>query len=259
MLKQPSMRILIVVFILSTLLLGSRSLFAAQNSNSVVVATVKGKDIKLDELVEATEPYKYQYEQQGIDFSSATGKVAYQRLQQQVLQQLIYQEILRSSAAKKGVTVSNNEVKKEYESILENAKMTESTLLSRLSKFGWTKDKYLKDLKGQILEEKYAKKYIAPGKKGQEFDEAISKWLEEQARNDVNVFFKVSSENANSSMKSIEKAGMDYYSKKYGSKAAAGASAKATNYGCHTQIDITKGGKLVKSLGYSGGDIYEIN
>jgi hypothetical protein len=58
-------------------------------------------------------------------------------------------------------------------------------------------------------------------------------------------------------LKKAEKAGLQYYKDKYGD---ADVNAKATDYGCHLQVDISKDGKVVSSLGYnSTSGIYEID
>lgn len=57
-------------------------------------------------------------------------------------------------------------------------------------------------------------------------------------------------------LKNAEKAGLSYYKDKYNDSSV---SAKVTEYSCHIQIDIYKGEKLVKSLGYKEETgIYEI-
>ena len=49
--------------------------------------------------------------------------------------------------------------------------------------------------------------------------------------------------------------GLEYYEKKTQKK---GASARVTNFGCHIQVDISDGGKVVVSLTYRQGEVQEI-
>lgn len=57
-------------------------------------------------------------------------------------------------------------------------------------------------------------------------------------------------------MKEAEEEALKYYRSKYG--ADKELSAKAANYGCHIQVDIIKKGKVIKSFGYGGGQVYEL-
>ncbi len=67
----------------------------------------------------------------------------------------------------------------------------------------------------------------------------------------------VSSEEVSELLKKAEKAGVEYYQEKYNDTSV---TAKATDYGCHLQVDIYKGNEVVKSLGYdSTSGIYEID
>lgn len=50
-----------------------------------------------------------------------------------------------------------------------------------------------------------------------------------------------------------EKAGIQYY-KDQGGKDEV--TAKATDFGCHVQVDILKNGAIIASYSYSGGNIY---
>ncbi len=51
-----------------------------------------------------------------------------------------------------------------------------------------------------------------------------------------------------------QNAALAYYAQKYGD---SDVTAKATDYGCHVQVDIYKNGKIIKTLGYSGGSVFE--
>lgn len=58
-------------------------------------------------------------------------------------------------------------------------------------------------------------------------------------------------------IRDAESVGLAYYQQKYG---PGPVTAKATDYGCHVQVNISKDGKVVKSLGYDrAGGVYELN
>jgi hypothetical protein len=58
------------------------------------------------------------------------------------------------------------------------------------------------------------------------------------------------------SLADLEKQGLAEYKKENGT---ADVKAKATDFGCHIQIDISdKTGKVVRSYGFQGGPLYVI-
>jgi hypothetical protein len=48
---------------------------------------------------------------------------------------------------------------------------------------------------------------------------------------------------------------LEYYERKTQKK---GAEAKVTDFGCHIQVDIIEGGKVILSLTYNGREVQEI-
>lgn len=61
---------------------------------------------------------------------------------------------------------------------------------------------------------------------------------------------------SNISLSDLEKQALAQYKKE---KGASDVKAKATNYGCHIQIDISDAeGNIVRSYGYQGGSLYVI-
>ncbi len=222
----------------------------------IVVAQVGKTRIYLGELNRAAAPYKYQYEQQGYEFASDQGRSLYQQLQSSVLNNMIGRVLLDQGAAAKKITLSDAELEQGYKNALKQRKQSEQALLKELKAFGWTKEIFRSDLKRQLIEDKFIKTVIARGKSGDARDAAVSAWFQDAAgKTDIQVFFQVNA-GGGDALKEAEKAGLEYYRKKYGND--SGLSAKAANYGCHIQVDIIKGGKIIKSLGYSGGSIYEI-
>ncbi len=67
----------------------------------------------------------------------------------------------------------------------------------------------------------------------------------------------LSDEEIKAILNEAEKAGLAYYTEVYKDTSVV---AKATDYGCHIQVDIYKGEKAVKSLGFNPtSGIYEIS
>lgn len=53
-----------------------------------------------------------------------------------------------------------------------------------------------------------------------------------------------------------KKQAIDFYAKKYGDK---DVTAKVEDYGCHLQVNLYKGDKLVKAISFRGGKLAELN
>ena len=129
-------------------------------------------------------------------------------------------------------------------------------MIEELPRYGWTKAVFLADLRRNLLEREFLDR-LAKGKSGADRDAAVNDWLSRRAAvTRVQVYFQTSAAGGGDVLKEAEKAALGYYQKKYGN--IRGLTAKAENYGCHIQVDILKGGKVLKSFGYGGGEIYEI-
>lgn len=227
----------------------------AAEKPDIVVAQVGAKRFYLADLNLAAAPFKYRLEQQGYDFDSESGRYQYQQLQSSVLNDMIVRHLLDLGAEEKRVTVSGAELNAAFRKELARRNLTEAALVKELSSYGWTKEHYLADLKRQLIEEKFIDRYLAKGKTGEARAAAVDRWLYDRAgKVAIQVYFQVSSGGGNT-LKEAENAALDYYRKNGGKD---GVTAKATNYGCHIQVDIMDGGRVVKSYGYGAGRIYEL-
>ncbi|MGE5528560.1 MAG: SurA N-terminal domain-containing protein [Patescibacteria group bacterium] len=237
-----------------SLLMGVKA--SAPVKRDVVVALV-GKDrIYLAALNLATAPYKYRLEQEGYDFGSPRGQSLYQQLQVNVLNNLIARTLFAQGAAARKITLSTAELKRGYKKELKERKQSEAGLLKELRRYGWTKSIFLADLKRRLLEEKFIERFVAKGKSGTDREAAINGWLYEHASAvGIRVFFQTGAAGGDI-LAEAEREALKYYRNKYG--AGKDVTAKAANYGCHIQVDIIKNGKVIKSLGYGGGQVYEI-
>ncbi|MGE5549785.1 MAG: SurA N-terminal domain-containing protein [Bacteroidota bacterium] len=234
----------------------SRAKAAAPAKRDVIVAEVGKDKIYLTALNQATAPYKYRFEQEGYDFGSARGRSQYQQLQASVLNNLIVRRLLAQGAAAEKITLSAAELDQGYRKELKERKQSEAELLKELKKYGWTKSIFLADLKQRLLEEKFIDRVVAKGKSGAERNTAINAWLSKRAASvRIQVYFQIDAAGGDI-LKEAEEEALKYYRNKYGPD--KGVTAKAANYGCHIQVDIIKNGKVIKSFGYGGGEVYEI-
>ena len=60
---------------------------------------------------------------------------------------------------------------------------------------------------------------------------------------------------AGSTLDDVESAALAYYVNTYGD---SDVSVKVNDYGCHQEIEVTKDGNVIMTLGYSNGEIYEV-
>ena len=204
----------------------------------------------------ATAPYKYRLEQEGYDFGSAKGRSLYQQLQADVLNGLIVRALIGQGIAEKKIALGAAALDQGYQKELKGRKQSEAELLKELKKYGWTKSIFLADLKRRLLEEKFLDQVVAKGKTGTARDAAINDWLTKRASAvRIQVYFQTGAAGGDI-LKEAEAEVLKYYRSKYG--ADKDVTAKAANYGCHIQVDIIKNGKVIKSFGYGGGEVYEI-
>lgn len=227
----------------------------AQKKPDVVVAQVGDKRLYLEDLNRATAPFKHKYEKQGYDLSSESGQSLYQRLQSSVLNNMIVQYLLELGAAEKRVSVTAAEVTEAYKKELASRGQTEASLVKELKSYGWTKPLFVAELRRRLIEDKFVDRFIAKGKTGDSRVAAVNQWLTDRAgKTSIEVYFQVSA-GGGDVLEEAEKAALDLYRKNGGKD---GATARATNYGCHIQVDVLVNGKVVKSYGYGGGEVYEL-
>ncbi|UOR12536.1 SurA N-terminal domain-containing protein [Halobacillus amylolyticus] len=115
------------------------------------VATVNGKEIPRKEFTQQFEVTKQQYQQMGMDIK---GKE--EQLKQGVVNQLIGLELLTQKAAEEEITVTDEEVDKQYEQITAQFP-SEDAKKQAFEKNGLTEGKLKKDLKEQLKVQKYVK------------------------------------------------------------------------------------------------------
>ena len=87
---------------------------AGCSKNGKPAIVVNGETITMAEYERVLENTKMQYQQQGVDFSTAEGKMMETQLKTEVINSLIYQELLQQEAEKKGYSTSSQEVDTEY-------------------------------------------------------------------------------------------------------------------------------------------------
>lgn len=87
---------------------------AGCSKNDKAAIVVNGKSITMANYERVLESTKMQYQQQGVDFNSEEGKVMADWLKTEVIDSLVYQELLQQEAGKKGYTAASEDVEREY-------------------------------------------------------------------------------------------------------------------------------------------------
>jgi len=114
-----------------------------QENTHAVLATVNGEPITRSEL----------------QLQESMLPPQYRKLlsEQQILQQMIDEKLLLQEATKRGITVSDDEVKSSYNALLEKGNLTADALETNLAAFGLT----TKDLKKMIVRQLTVEKLFA--------------------------------------------------------------------------------------------------
>lgn len=89
----------------------------ACSKNEKTAVVVNGESITMADYERLLENTKMQYQQEGVDFSTAEGQTLEVQLKTEVIDSLIYQELLSQEAEKKGYSASPEEVDTEYNTI----------------------------------------------------------------------------------------------------------------------------------------------
>jgi len=128
---------------------------AAATVNSQRIATAD-----YNKRVEAQQ--KYQKEFQKVDFSTAEGKKKLENLRKQVMDQMVEETVISQEAAKLDLSVSSEEVNKEYNNMAQ-ANKGEDKLKDLYSKYyGYTKEEFEKySIRPKLLRQKLQEKVMA--------------------------------------------------------------------------------------------------
>jgi peptidyl-prolyl cis-trans isomerase SurA len=159
--KEPHMTILQTDVLLlplkrSALLFSFILIFLmAENSTGQVVdrvvAVVNDDVILLSDLENSGKAY---FQKVKDNTPEGSRQDALQKARDQVLNGLIEDSLISQKAKKEKISVSDDDVKRTYEQILERSGLTENQFMDKVKESGFTKETYEKQLRNQILQDK---------------------------------------------------------------------------------------------------------
>jgi hypothetical protein len=170
----------------------------AEQEKEEAAAIVNGKRIKKAEFETSFEQAKIAYQQQGLDLKSEQGQEIVKQLEKQVLDELIYRELLLQDADKKGYKASDDKVNEklegiksqfpdqdQFEEVLKTNKLTLNELKQLISK-EIKIEQYIQSEVGEVsvTEEEMKKLYDQHSGQGEELPdfEELKPQLEEQIK-----------------------------------------------------------------------------
>jgi len=250
--------------------------FGAEVFGSKVIKKVNGEAIAREAFSKRIDRMKRLYESRYGEnlFQGEEGKQNLNRLEAQVLDQMVTETLLLQEAKSAGYTSApRGEIEKELEGI-----RTKSGLSSAdLEKMTGGK---IEDLKAELEKEwvisEFVEKAVLKGDL-QNGNFVFGQWLAKaKAAARIETYEKpepfstakaaccrsgcgggVQARPLDPKVEREAKAkGLEYYENK--TQKQGGATARVTNFGCHIQVDIVEDGKVVISLTYREGEIQEI-
>jgi hypothetical protein len=258
-------------------LAGTITFFWIHNFESKDMGKVNGERIGREEfsrrIDRAKQFYAYRY---GQDiFHGEAGRGNLNRLKTETLDEMVNERILLQEAKAGGYGAApEEEIEKELEAIKKKNGLSDADLAKI---FGGSIEDFKTDLRKGWVISQFVEKVVLKGDQANG-NQLFSQWLTQaKAKSKIETYEKLEpvstakasccssdggcggSGRAQSLDPKIEQEarakGLEYYEKKTQKK---GASAKVTGFGCHIQVDIVDGGKVILSLTYRQGEVKEI-
>jgi len=242
-----------------------------------VAAVVNGEEIKRSELDVAV-----------VNAPAGGGEVS-AMLRHRVLNRMIAERLMLQEARKAGIAVPKEEVAAAVAEARMSSGLDEDSFHKEIvSQYGSVKQ-FESMLERRLLVRKFIAEKVAPvGADSAASDRAVSRWFEALSEK-ANVRIALAEQGAgagcgccgnrnetagpqksmpgcaamatgaaapqttNQKQAAVD-AGLSYWHTKHGPDAV---TAKATDFGCHVQVDIIKDKKIIGSLRYQGGSIAE--
>ncbi len=257
------------------LLVGATVFFLLGGLESKLAGKVNGESITRKEFSKkvdrAKKIYEYRYGQ-GL-FEGKSGKENLNRLKTEILDEMVMEKILLQEAKSAGYnSAPEEEIEKQVKTIKLKSGLSDADLKKMLGGS-------VEDLKGELRNEWIIAQFIEKAvlKSDQtNAEQLFGQWLTQtKARSKIETYEKL--EPVVTAKASCCKSGcggggkvqpldpkmeqeakakaLEYYERKTQKK---GAEAKVTNFGCHIQVDIIEGGKVIVSLTYRQGEVQEI-
>ncbi len=242
---------------------------------SGLVGKVNGEGITRGEFSKKFERARKFYESrygQNL-FQGEEGKGNLNRLKTEILDEMTTEKILLQEAKSAGYTSAPpEEIEKQAASIKEKYGLSDDDLKQKM---GVNIEDLKEDLRKGWVISQFLEKAVLKG--DQQNSEALfAEWFKSaKAKAKIETYEKLEpvitakasccssgcgggkrAQPLDPKVETDAKAkGLEYYEKKTQKK---GASARVTNFGCHIQVDIIDGGKVVTSLTYRQGEVEEI-
>lgn len=213
-------------------------------------------------------------------FSGERGQIFLANLEREILEDMIAEKLIAQEARRLGIQISEQEVQKEMEEIMRKAADSWNKLETEIKNDRAFKESFQNYVRHLLIWKAVSSAKSASGSAG---EGSFPSWLK-QAKQKAKVEIYGGDKYPNLSqlggccLLSGSAGGCGSQSARSGplnpkiegeAKEAAlraykkenpddqNLSAKVTNYGCHLQIDIQKGGKIVKSYIYKNGGVLE--
>ena len=249
--------------------------FSMGSLESNLVRKVNGEGITREEFSKRLERVKKFYElRYGQNlFQGEEGKENLNRLKTDILDEMTTEKILLQEAKNAGYrSAPEEEIQKEVEAIRQKYGLSDDDLQQKMGVS-------IKDLKEELRKGWAISQFLEKAvlKADQQNSEVLlAEWFTKAKANArIETYEKLEpviaakasccrsgcggggrAQPLDPKIEADAKAkGLEYYEKKTQKK---GASARVTNFGCHIQVDIIDGGKVVVSLTYRQGEVQEI-
>lgn len=249
-------------------------------------AVINGEKISRSDLKARLKIFQRILERQyGNDlFTGDRGRALFVNLENKVLNDMLEEKLVSQEARKLGKQVTDEQVKQKMDQITKEIFGTWENFQARLQEEGMSKEDLQKNIRYLLLLEAL-KEAKAP--EGGNPAVSFNAWLiQARQKAEVTVY---NSENLPGSAPSLaggccsltgssggcggqsatprpidpkiaseaQKAALEAFQKS--NPAEKNVAAKATDYGCHIQVDIQKEGRVVKSYTYQEGKVFEIS
>ena len=259
---------------ISLVLVGAIIFFLTGGFESKLVGRVNGEGITRSEFSKRVDLAKKFYENRyGPNlFEGETGKENLNRIKTDIFDEMVVETILLQEAKSTGYTSApEEEIEKQVKAIKMRGGLSDADFEKML---GARIEDLKRELRNGWIIAQFIEKAVLKGNQTNA-EQVFGQWLA-QAKAKVKIETYEKLEPVSTAKASCCKSGcgggraqpldpkieqearakaLEYYEKKTQKK---GANAKVTNFGCHIQVDIIEGGKIVASLTYNQGEVREI-
>ncbi len=260
--------------LLGFILAGGTWYFLTGGLESKLVGKVNGEGITREEFSRKVDRLKKFYETrygQSL-FQGEEGKENLNRLKTEILDEMTTERILLQEARSAGYTSAPEEEIVKYVDAIKKQKGMSEVDLQKMT--GGSIEDLKEELRREWTISQFIEKAVLKGDQTNA-EQLFGQWLAQaKAKAKIETYEKLKPVYAAKASccrsgcgggraqpldpkieQEAKTKALEYYEKKTQKK---GADAKVTNFGCHIQVDIIEGGKIVVSLTYNQGEVQEI-